>query len=99
MATILQTAVDEVRQLLTCDRVIIYQFEEDLSGLVIAESIIAGGRSVLHREANDPCVTPEWLEPYRQGRVRVVRDIYDESMTQCHQELLLSFDIRAKLMV
>ncbi|TVR08332.1 MAG: CBS domain-containing protein [Phormidium sp. GEM2.Bin31] len=99
LATILQTAVDEVRQLLTCDRVIIYQFEEDLSGLVIAESIIAGGRSVLHREANDPCVTPEWLEPYRQGRVRVVRDIYDESMTQCHQELLLSFDIRAKLMV
>jgi len=99
LATILQTAVDEVRQVLSCDRVIIYQFEEDLSGLVIAESLLAGGRSVLHREANDPCVTPEWLEPYRQGRVRVVRDIYDESMTQCHQEMLLSFDIRAKLMV
>lgn len=99
LATILQTAVDEVRQVLSCDRVIIYQLEDNLNGVVIAESIIAGGRSVLHSEANDPCVTPEWLEPYRQGRVRVVRDIYDESMTLCHQELLLSFDIRAKLMV
>ncbi|OAB56659.1 histidine kinase [Phormidium willei BDU 130791] len=99
LATILQTAVDEVRQVLSCDRVIIYQLEDDLSGSVMAESILAGGRSVLHHEAHDPCVTPEWLEPYRQGRVRVVRDIYDESMTLCHQELLLSFDIRAKLMV
>ncbi|MDY7055528.1 PAS domain S-box protein [Limnospira fusiformis] len=99
LATILQTAVDEVRQVLSCDRVIIYKFEDDLSGSVIAESIMAGGRSVLHSQANDPCVTREWLEPYRQGRVRVVRDIYDDSMTLCHQELLLSFDIRAKLMV
>ncbi|MCW6036542.1 PAS domain S-box protein [Spirulina subsalsa FACHB-351] len=99
LPTILQTAVDEVRQVLQCDRVMIYQLEEGLRGEIIAESMISGGRSVLHREANDPCVTSEWLESYRQGRVRVVRDIYDESISLCHQEMLLSFEIRAKLMV
>ncbi|WP_017303987.1 PAS domain S-box protein [Spirulina subsalsa] len=99
LGTILQTAVDEVRRVLECDRVMIYQLEEGLRGEIIAESMISGGRSVLHREANDPCVTPEWLESYRQGRVRVVRDIYEESLSLCHQEMLLSFEIRAKLMV
>ncbi|BDT12881.1 MULTISPECIES: GAF domain-containing protein [Limnospira] len=79
-----------MRQVLIGHRVIIYKFEDDLSGSVIAESIMAGGRSVLHSQANDPCVTREWIEPYRQGRVRVVRDIYDESMKkECHHPLLI----------
>jgi PAS domain S-box-containing protein len=95
---ILNTTVAEIRSLLKCDRVIIYQFRPDFSGRVIAESVHAGGRSVLYHEPNDPCITPEWLEPYRQGQIRVINDIYSESMTPCHQEMLIEFDIRAKLM-
>jgi len=79
--------------------VIIYQFRPDFSGTVIAEAITDIGRSVLHSEAHDPCIIPEWLEPYRQGRIRIVNDIYGEAMTLCHQEMLVGFDIRAKLMV
>ncbi|MGB8689973.1 MAG: PAS domain-containing protein, partial [Microcoleus sp.] len=66
---------------------------------VIAEAITGTGRSVLHSEAHDPCISPEWLEPYRQGRIRIVNDIYGEAMTLCHQEMLVGFDIRAKLMM
>ncbi|MEA5577425.1 GAF domain-containing protein [Anabaena sp. UHCC 0451] len=96
---ILDTAVTEIRGLLQCDRVIIYQFYPDFSGIVLAESIIAGGLSVLHTHPNDPCITPEYIEPYRQGQIRVVNDIYLESMTLCHQEMLIGLDIRAKLMI
>ncbi len=99
LQTILDTTVREIRAALQCDRVIIYQLRDDFTGSVVTESILEGGRSVLHSEASDPCITPEWIEPYRQGRIRVVRDIYQEAMTICHQELLLGFDIRAKLMV
>lgn len=99
LQTILDTTVREIRAALQCDQVIIYQFRDDFTGSVVCESIIPGGRSVLHSEASDPCITPEWIEPYRQGQIRVVRDIYQEAMTICHQELLLGFDIRAKLMV
>ncbi|MEM1425987.1 MAG: PAS domain S-box protein, partial [Cyanobacteria bacterium P01_H01_bin.130] len=65
----------------------------------LAESIIPEGRSLLHTEAHDPCITPEWLEPYRLGRVRIVDDIQKAAMTMCHQELLTGLDIRAKMMV
>ncbi|WP_278187162.1 PAS domain S-box protein [Microcoleus vaginatus] len=99
LSDILHTTVQEIHSLLGCDRVIIYQFGPDFSGTVIAEAITDTGRSVLHREAHDPCMSPEWLEPYRQGRIRIINDIYGEPMTQCHQELLVGFDIRAKLMV
>ena len=96
---ILNTTVVGIRSLLQCDSVIIYQFRPDFSGRVIAESIVAGGISVLHSEPYDPCITAEWLEPYRQGQIRVINDIYLESMTECHQEMLIGLDIRAKLMV
>lgn len=96
---ILDTATQEIRSFLQCDRVIIYQLRPDLSGTVVAEAIIGTGRSVLHTEVHDPCVSPDWIEPYRQGRIRVVNDIHNEAITICHQEMLLGFDIRAKLMV
>jgi PAS domain S-box-containing protein len=99
LATILDTTVAEVRQVLDCDRVIIYQFQEDLNGNVIAESIRDGERSILNQTATDDCISPEWMEPYRQGRIRVVQDVQTEAMSQCHQELLLSLDIRSKVLV
>ncbi|MEM9771937.1 MAG: GAF domain-containing protein, partial [Cyanobacteria bacterium P01_D01_bin.73] len=99
VSTVLDTTVSELRRLLGCDRVIIYRLRPDLSGVVVAESIIPEGRSLLHSEAHDPCIVPEWLEPYRQGRVRIVSDIREAAMSMCHQELLTGLDIRAKLMV
>jgi PAS domain S-box-containing protein len=96
---ILNTTVVEIRSVLNCDRVIIYQFHPDLTGRVIAESIVTGGISVLHTEPQDPCITPEWLEPYRQGQIRVINDIHSEAMSECHQNMLIELDIRSKLMV
>lgn len=97
--TVLDTTVTELRPVLGCDRVIVYRLRSDLTGKVIAESIDDPSRSVLHNEVHDPCVTPEWLAPYRQGQVRIVDDIYETEMTVCHQEMLSGFDIRSKMMV
>ena len=99
LSDILDTTVQEIRSLLECDRVIIYQLRPDFSGTVIAEAITGTGRSVLHTEVHDPCISPEQIEPYLSSKIRIVNDIYSEAMTPCHQELLVEFDIRAKLMV
>lgn len=96
---ILNTTVAEIRSLLKCDRVIIYQLYPHLTGIVIAESIVNHELSVLHRQFQDPCMTTENLESYRQGQIHVINDIYSESITQCDQEILIGFDIRAKVMV
>jgi len=95
---ILNNTVVGMRSLLNCDRVIIYQFSANLSGQVIAEAIVAGGHSVLNQEVHDPCISPEWLETYRQGQIRVMNDINTEFITQCHQQMLKDLDIRAKLL-
>ncbi|MEM1253489.1 MAG: ATP-binding protein [Cyanobacteria bacterium P01_H01_bin.21] len=97
--TVLDTAVTELRAVLKCDRVITYQLRSDLSGKVIAESVDHPSRSVLHSEVSDPCVTPEWLEPYLEGKVRIVNDIHETEMTVCHQQMLVGFGIRSKMMV
>lgn len=99
LQTILDTTVAEVRQVLKCDRVIIFQFHPDFSGKVIAESIQDGGQSFLHSEIHDSCITTECLESYLQGHVRVVRDIHTEAMSPCHQDMLHSLESRSQALV
>ncbi|MGK7903368.1 MAG: PAS domain S-box protein [Hormoscilla sp.] len=96
---ILNSTVEEVRQFLKTDRVIIYQFYPDWSGVVVAESVKDGCLSLLGRVIHDPCFAPNWIEPYTNGRLRVVEDIYTAGMARCHLELLEQLQIRAKLLV
>ena len=96
---ILKTTVTEVRQLLDCDRAIVYQFDPGWSGTVVAESVVSGWNSYLGRAIEDPCFAPNWVEPYTKGRIRAVDDIYTSDMAPCHIELLKTLQIRAKLLV
>ena len=50
---IFRTATNEVRQLLECDRVVVYQFKEDWSGEVLAESMSSGWVSVMQLQETD----------------------------------------------
>ena len=50
---IFRTSTNEVRQLLECDRVVVYQFKEDWSGEVLAESMSSGWTSVMQLQETD----------------------------------------------
>ncbi|MBD2341366.1 PAS domain-containing protein [Calothrix sp. FACHB-156] len=64
---ILQITVNEVRQFLQTDRVIIFQLFADGSGQVVAESVGEQWQSVLASSIFDPCLAEEYIERYRQG--------------------------------
>ena len=96
---VLDDAVAGARSQLGCSRTIIYQLRPDYSGTVIAEALEAGHRSFLGHEVHDPCISSDWIEPYRKGTIRVVEDVHKAATSLCHQEMLLNFDLRAKLMV
>ena len=96
---ILKTTVTEVRKLLGCDRAIVYQFQPDWSGIVVAESVTSGWDAYLGKVIYDPCFAPNWVEPYTNGRIRTVDDIYASDMAPCHLELLEQLQIRSKLVV
>ncbi len=96
---ILQTTVAEVRQWLNSDRVFIYRFREDWSGVVMVESVNDSRWSIVDRVIADPCFKEAWIEPFRNGRVTSVEDIYGGTVTPCYVEFLEQYHVRSNLVV
>ena len=99
LSTILNCTVEEVRQFLQTDRVLIYRFEPDWSGKITVESVAIPWTAVLGSSFQDPCFTANHIDRYRQGRIQVVADIYTAGLNQCHIDLLASLQVRANLVV
>ncbi|MDF5711594.1 MAG: EAL domain-containing protein [Nostoc sp. S4] len=94
---ILQTTADEVRQLFEVERVVIYQFKPDWSGLVAVESLAEGCMSILGFRVMDTCFQSTRAIYYQQGNSRAIEDIETAELSPCHVELLRSLQIRANL--
>ncbi|MEH2055280.1 MAG: GAF domain-containing protein [Nostoc sp.] len=93
-----QTAI-ALRQLLNCDRVLIYRFQADGSGIIIAESSVAPSDPLLGKNITDPCFNDKHREHYGRGCIQVVEDIYAAGLHPCHIDFLASLQIRANLVV
>ncbi|WP_353932156.1 diguanylate cyclase [Okeanomitos corallinicola TIOX110] len=96
---IMNTTVKEVRQFLQTDRVIIYRFKEDWTGVVAMESVAEGIQSIIYSLIDEPCFRKVYVSQYRQGRVRAIDDIYTAGIGKCHLDLLAEFQVRANLVV
>ena len=96
---ILHTTVAEVRPWLDSDRVLIYRFNEDLSGIVMVESVSQSQWSIVGNVITDPCFKESWLEQYRNGRVTSVENIHRGDLTPCHVEFLEQYQIQSNLVV
>jgi PAS domain S-box-containing protein len=96
---ILNTTVAEVRQFLTCDRVIIFRLHPDGSGVVVVESVGSEWKRISGTIINDRYFAESYVQLYQQGRVQAVEDIYTAKLAPCHVELLAQFQVRANLVV
>lgn len=97
---ILNTTVSEVRQLLQAERVFIYRFELDWSGVIAVESVGPEWSSLLGITIKDTFfATDSGRDLYRQGRIQATADIYNADLAQCHIDLLAQFQIRANLVI
>jgi signal transduction histidine kinase/DNA-binding response OmpR family regulator len=96
---ILQTTVTEVRQYLQTDRVLIFRLQSDGWGTVITESVGSGWIPLLSTSYNDPCLSGDYLEPFRQGLVASKSDIHDGSIEPCHMKLLNNLQVQANLVI
>ncbi len=99
LQTILQTTVDEVRQLLQTDRVIIFRFTPDQHGIVAVESCGTDWVPILATKIYDPCFDETYVEHFKQGLVTAKADIYTAGISECHLKLLANFQVRANLVV
>lgn len=97
--TILTTAVEEVRQFLQNDRVLIYRFNPDWGGAIVAESVREPWLPVLGETVRDPCFQGELVQAYKDGRIHVLNDVESATLPPCYQRLLGHFQIKANLVV
>ncbi|MDY7024459.1 MAG: DUF29 family protein, partial [Cyanobacteriota bacterium] len=96
---ILNTTVTEIKSLLQADRAIIYRFNPDWSGIIVAESVGSDWKPLLGKIIYDPCFAPNWVHSYQNGRIRAVSDVYKIDIAPCHLELLEQLQVRAKILV
>ena len=94
---ILKTAVKEVRRVLYTDRVVIYRFDQNWNGTIVAESVAPGWTQALDQKLDDPCFREGYVELYKEGRVRAIDNIYEAGLTNCHIGTLERFDVKANL--
>ncbi|MEH2445471.1 MAG: GAF domain-containing protein [Nostoc sp.] len=94
---VIKTTVEEVRKVLGTDRVLVYSFNANWSGTVIAESVVLTYPKVLRAEIEDPCFVEGYVEQYRSGRVLAINNIYEVGLADCHINLLESFAVKANL--
>ena len=99
LGEILSTTVEEVRQFLGTDRVIIYRFEPDWSGTVVVESVASEYLATLDTVIHDPCFGADQIVPYQQGRIQAVADIHAGGLTPCYTEFLSKLEVTANLVV
>ena len=97
---VLQTTVAEVREFIQTDRVILYRFNPDWSGVVAVESVLSPWMSLLNRTIHDPCFEKkEHTSRYQQGRTHTISDIYAAGLNPCYLNMLASFQVRSNLVV
>ncbi|WNC46039.1 diguanylate cyclase [Thermosynechococcus sp. GLH187] len=96
---ILQRAVTSIQQLLLSDRVLIYRFLADGSGVVEVEATTSPQYSILGQVIHDPCFSKETAQRFLEGRTVTISDVNQAQLQDCYRELLLSLQVQANLVV
>ena len=96
---ILNTSVTEIRKFIRADRVLIYRFHGDWSGVVEVESVNLRWRSSLNANIQDTCFQTGYWQFYQKGRKLVINNVAESDLSECHKELLASFQVQANLVV
>ncbi len=89
--------VKEARIALKADRVVIYQFNAECSGKVIAESVDFGFPIALQETIEDGCIDREIIEAYRKGRVLATHNVWEAGFSPEHLKLLNRLQVKANL--
>ncbi|MEB3122139.1 MAG: PAS domain S-box protein [Snowella sp.] len=99
LSTILENTVAEIRDFMLVDRVLIYRFNGDLSGTVVAESVGERWTASIDQTIKDTCLQGGLNVRYHRGWYWKVEDIDQARLTDCHRELLSQFEVKAALVI
>ncbi|NJL85470.1 MAG: diguanylate cyclase [Leptolyngbyaceae cyanobacterium SM1_1_3] len=93
---ILKTAVQDIRDWLQTDRVLIYQLNQ-WHGVVFVESVSAEEFSLLGQQFQDQCFETLLQRRYSRGYVSVIYDVAAIDAPLCYTDLMQAMQVRAVL--
>jgi PAS domain S-box-containing protein len=96
---IYEAIVQDVKNFLKADRTVIYKFNPNMSGTIVAEAVDSPWEPSIHCNIIDTCFRDNLGGAYRQGKIFAANDIYKANLTDCHIQLLERFQVKANLVV
>ena len=99
LSEILETAVQKLRSLLGCDRLLIWQFQSDGSGLVIAESVGADWRIALNEAIADSNFRGDIALRHKECRAIAKENILTAGYLDAYLHWLQAYQVKSNLVV
>jgi len=99
---IFSTTAREMRRIFNADRVGIYRFDPDSNlneGEFITEDVIPNFTSAMTVKVRDKCFGEKYADKYTKGRIKVVADIDNAGLLDCHTAVLAQFQIKAHIVI
>jgi GAF domain-containing protein len=96
---VLQIATAQVREVLGCDRAIVYVPVEQDAGIIVAESKLPALASIQDRKLELPYFEHRYIEEYQQGRVRAIDNIHEAGLSPQAIENLAIIAVKANVIV
>jgi signal transduction histidine kinase/CheY-like chemotaxis protein len=99
---ILQDTAKGVEKLFSSDRAIVYRFDQNQNGTIVAESVFPGWSLLIPNQIKDSCAyaaSDSRFEQYLQGYRTVVENIETANLTACHVQMLRDCQVKALLAV
>ncbi len=90
---ILDVTVKGIREILGCDRALIYRFLPGDDGVVAEESASPESTPIIGQMIYDPCFQAKWLDLYRQGHISAIEDVETKILESCYKDFLRRLQI------
>ncbi|PSB12878.1 hypothetical protein C7B62_00520 [Pleurocapsa sp. CCALA 161] len=94
---VLEQSVSQAKEIINCDRVVVYGLQAGNMGEIVAEATIPALASILGNVIKDPCFEYRYLEQYQSGRIRAIPNIFEAGMSNCYVDNLVKIGVRSNL--
>lgn len=99
LTEIFNHCVNKLRIFSQCDRVLIYQFQPDWSGRIVAESVAENILTTLGNIIIDSCFQSQAQVIYPKQFPIIVNNIYLTKYAECHIKLLEKYQVKSNLVL
>ncbi len=99
MTTPLSFILEEAREKLNADRMVVYRFFPNNSGHIVGEAAVPGLVSALVNSVEDACIPQELLTAYSQGRTVATNNVMAADFHANHKKLYTKLQVKSNLVV